>query len=163
MFGGRSSGFLDFVQRESPTVNGTDFIPRRRYGDYLDAEVKRLLALARARRHDVNIIPFPVNAVVPERGSVTVFHGEESQRADAAVLALGSLPSQPLPGVDEEVVANGRYVVDPWSWQALPPSMSCCRCPGAGRRPVSRRCRGTECYPRRTFGWPPNRLATGWN
>ena len=114
MFGGRSRGFLDFVQRENPAVSGTDFLPRRRYGDYLDAEVKRVLALAKTRGHDVNVIPFPVDAVVPERGGVTVLHGEESRRADAAVLALGSLPPRPLPGVSTEALASGRYVIDPW-------------------------------------------------
>jgi uncharacterized NAD(P)/FAD-binding protein YdhS len=114
MFGGRPRGFLDFVQRDDPTITGTDFLPRRRYGDYLDAEVKRVLALGKARGHDVYVIPFAADAVVPEREGVTVLHGEQSRRVDAAVLALGAMPPRPLAGVSAEAIDSGRYVTDPW-------------------------------------------------
>lgn len=114
MFGGRSGGFVEFMQRKDSAVNGTDFLPRRHYGDYLEAEVNRVLALARARGHDVNIIPFAVDAVVPEQAGVTVLRGEYSRGVDAAVLAVGAMPAQPLAGVSAEAVDSGRYVVDPW-------------------------------------------------
>ncbi|MHB1057946.1 MAG: FAD/NAD(P)-binding protein [Rhodanobacter sp.] len=125
MFTGRPRGFLDFVQRDDPAIAGTDFLPRRRYGDYLEAEVARALQHGKTRGHDVNIIPFAVDALVPERDGVTVIHGEESHRADAAVLALGALPPQPLAGVSDAALDSGRYVVDPWPMLArageLPP------------------------------------------
>ncbi|TPG11038.1 pyridine nucleotide-disulfide oxidoreductase [Rhodanobacter glycinis] len=114
MFAGKPRGFLDFVQRDDPAIAGTDFLPRRRYGDYLEAEVARALQQGNAHGHDVNIIPFAVDALVPERDGVTVIHGEESRRVDAAVLALGALPPQPLPGVSTAALDCGRYVVDPW-------------------------------------------------
>lgn len=114
MFGGRSRGFLDFVQRDDHAVTGTDFLPRRRYGDYLDAEIKRVLALGKSRGHDVNIIPFAADAIVPERAGVTVVRGEHSRRVDAAVLAVGALPPQPLSGVSAEAIGSGHYVIDPW-------------------------------------------------
>ena len=37
MFAGKPRGFLDFVQHDDPAIAGTDFLPRRRYGDYLEA------------------------------------------------------------------------------------------------------------------------------
>ena len=114
MFAGRPRGFLDFVQRDDPVIAGTDFLPRRRYGDYLEAELARALQHGKAHGHDVNIIPFTVDALVPERDGVTVIHGEESHQADAAVLALGALPPQPLPGVSADALASDCYVVDPW-------------------------------------------------
>ncbi|MEO9214240.1 MAG: FAD/NAD(P)-binding protein [Rhodanobacter sp.] len=114
MFAGRPRGFLDFMQRDDPAIAGTDFLPRRRYGDYLEAEVAHALQHGKAHGHDVNIIPFAVDALVPERDGVTVIHGEESHQVDAAVLALGALPPQPLPGVSANALASGRYVVDPW-------------------------------------------------
>lgn len=114
MFASKPGGFLDFVQRDDPAIAGTDFLPRRRYGDYLEAEVERALQQGKAQGHDVNIIPFAVDALVPERDGVTVIHGEESRRVDAAVLALGALPPQPLPGVSAAALESGRYVVDPW-------------------------------------------------
>jgi len=118
MFAGKPSGFLDFLQREEPAISGTDFLPRRRYGDYLEAEVARALAQGKANGHDVNVMPFAVEAVVPERDGVTVIHGDESRRFDAAVLALGSLPAQPLGGVSAQALESGRYVVDPWALMA---------------------------------------------
>ncbi len=114
MFAGKPRGFLDFMQRDDPSIAGTDFLPRRRYGDYLEAEVARALQRGKAHGHHVNIIPFAVDALVPERAGVTVIHGEESHKADAAVLALGALPPQPLAGVSAAALASGRYVVDPW-------------------------------------------------
>mgnify|MGYP003945672849 CR=1 FL=1 len=114
MFAGKPRGFLDFVQRDDPAIAGTDFLPRRRYGDYLEAEVARALQQGEAHGHDVNVVPFAVDALVPEHDGVTVIHGEESRRADAAVLALGALPPQPLPGVSAAALDSGRYVVDPW-------------------------------------------------
>ncbi|CAM5595853.1 FAD/NAD(P)-binding protein [Rhodanobacter lindaniclasticus] len=125
MFAGRPRGFLDFVQRDDPTIAGTDFLPRRRYGDYLEAEVARALEQGKARGHHVNLVPFEVDALVPEHDGITVIHGERSHRADAAVLALGALPPQPLAGVSAAALDSGRYVVDPWPWlaqlDAVPP------------------------------------------
>ena len=120
MFTGQPSGFLDFVKRDDPKAAGTDFLPRRRYGDYLEAEVTRALQQGRANGHDVNVVPFAVEALVPESDGVTVIHGEENGRMDAAVLAIGSLPPQPPAGVSADVLASGRYVVDPWPLLASP-------------------------------------------
>ncbi|MCW8809100.1 MAG: FAD/NAD(P)-binding protein, partial [Rhodanobacter sp.] len=104
MFSGKPRGFLDFLQRDDPAVAGIDFLPRRRYGDYLDAEVARALRQGQSHGHDVQIIPFAVDAMVPESDGVTLFHGEESRRVDAAVLALGALPPQPLTGVSADAL-----------------------------------------------------------
>ena len=118
MFAGKPHGFLDFVQRDDPAIGGMDFLPRRRYGDYLEAEVARALQRASERGHHVNVVPFAVDALVPERDGITVIHGERSHRADAAVLALGALPPQPLEAVGAAALESGRYVVDPWAWLA---------------------------------------------
>src|SRR5690348_7452919 len=114
LFAGKPRGFLDYVQRDDPAVAGTDFLPRRRYGDYLEAEVARALKNGKAHGHDVHIIPFAVDALVPEHDGITIIHGEESHRVDAAVLALGALPPQPLDAVSAAALDSGRYVVDPW-------------------------------------------------
>lgn len=115
MFAGRPRGFLDYAQQGDPSLAGTDFLPRRLYGDYLEAEVTRALAQARTRQVDVRVVPFAVDAVVPETDGVTVLQGEESRHVDAAVLALGALPAQPLAGVDAAAISSGGYVVDPWA------------------------------------------------
>ncbi|MEO9080209.1 MAG: FAD/NAD(P)-binding protein [Rhodanobacter sp.] len=114
MFTGKPDGFLEFAQRGNSTITGSDFLPRKRYGDYLEAEVTRALQHGNANGHDVHIIPMSVDALVPEPDRITVIHGEESRQADTAVLALGALPAQPLAGVSPAVLSSGRYVVDPW-------------------------------------------------
>ncbi|WP_109125204.1 FAD/NAD(P)-binding protein [Dyella sp. C11] len=118
MFAAKPHGFLDFAQRGDGSIAGTDFLPRRLYGDYLEAEVARSLERARAAGHDVRVLPFAVDALVPENDGVTVIHGEENARVDAAVLAIGSLPPQPLGGVSEAALESGQYVTEPWSFLA---------------------------------------------
>ncbi|WP_114241295.1 FAD/NAD(P)-binding protein [Dyella sp. C9] len=118
MFAGKPRGFLDFAQRGDHTIAGTDFLPRRLYGDYLESEVERALERAREAGHDVRVRPLLVDALVPENDGVTVIHGEESSRVDAAVLAIGSLPPQPLGGVSDAALESGRYVTEPWSFLA---------------------------------------------
>lgn len=115
MFSRRPRGFLDFAQRADPRVAGTDFLPRRLYGDYLEDEVAHALAQSRSRGVDVRVVPFAADALVPEIDGVTVIQGERASRADAAVLAIGALPVRPLEGVDAALLAEGRYVIDPWA------------------------------------------------
>jgi uncharacterized NAD(P)/FAD-binding protein YdhS len=116
MFAHQPGGFLDFMRHREPTVVGTDFLPRRCYGDYLEAQMARALQQGRINGHDVHIIPERVDAIVPERDRLTVMQGEASRQADAAVLAVGTLPPQPLAGVSQAALASTRYVVDPWEW-----------------------------------------------
>lgn len=120
MFAGKPRGFLDFAQRTDPAIAGTDFLPRRLYGDYLEAEVERALQQGKANGHHVRVLPFAVDAVVPEYDGITVIQGEDEHRADAAVLALGALPAQPLAGVSDAALASARYVTDPWRLLADP-------------------------------------------
>ncbi len=114
LFAGKPQGFLDFVQRADASVRGTDFVPRWRYGDYLEDEVRRALAHGKARGHDVQSVPLCADALVPEASGVTVVCGDDARPVDAAVLAIGSLPPHPLAGVSAAARASGRYAVDPW-------------------------------------------------
>ncbi len=114
MFAGKPHGFLEFAQARDPTVGGADFLPRRLYGDYLEAEAGQ--TLQRALRHgiDLRLMELPVDALVPESDGVTVVCGEDSSRVEAAVLALGAVPPQPLAGVSARALDSGRYMTDPW-------------------------------------------------
>ncbi|WP_266156937.1 FAD/NAD(P)-binding protein [Dyella silvatica] len=114
MFAGKPKGFLEFAQRGDHAIAGTDFLPRRAYGDYLEAEVEHALRRAQTAGHDVRIIPFAVDSLVPEHDGITVIQGENNHRVDAAVLAIGTLPPQPLGGVSDEALASGQYIIDPW-------------------------------------------------
>jgi uncharacterized NAD(P)/FAD-binding protein YdhS len=115
MFANRPGGFLEYMQKLDPSIAGTDFLPRCRYGDYLEAETASALTRAKDRGHDVRIVPYDVDAIVPENDGVTLFQGESTTRVEAAVLALGALPPRALGGVDDAALASGRYVTLPWS------------------------------------------------
>ena len=115
MFAGKPSGFLEYMQQRDPLVSSTDFLPRRRYSDYLESELARTLQQGKANGHAVQILPLTVEALVPQSNQVTVIHGGDSRPVDAAVLAVGALPAQPLPGVSAAALASRRYVVDPWN------------------------------------------------
>jgi uncharacterized NAD(P)/FAD-binding protein YdhS len=118
MFASRPGGFLEYMQRRDPSISGNDFLPRCWYGDYLEAETAAALAHAKEKGHDVRIVPYDVDAMVPENDGVTLFQGETTTRVEAAVLALGALTPRALPGVDSEALASGRYVTLPWQMLA---------------------------------------------
>jgi uncharacterized NAD(P)/FAD-binding protein YdhS len=114
MFASRPSGFLEHMQKVDPNISGTDFLPRSWYGDYLEAETATALTRAKRNGHDVRVVPYDVEAVVPENDGVTLFQGESQTRVDAAVLALGALEPRALPGVADDALASGRYIIKPW-------------------------------------------------
>lgn len=118
MFAHRPGGFLEYARRGDPAIAATDFLPRRLYGDYLEEETAHALALAKAHGHDVHVLPFAVDAMVPEHDGVNVLHGDVETRVEAAVLALGALPPQALPGVSQDALDSGRYIVEPWLFLA---------------------------------------------
>ncbi len=124
LFAGKPSGFLDFVQRTQPEVAGTDFLPRHRYGDYLQAEVARALRQGGALGHDVQVIPFAADALVPEASHLTIAQGHLQRQADAAVLAVGALPPRPLAGISPAALESGRCIIEPWSFLARAPDQS---------------------------------------
>lgn len=115
MFASQPGGFLEYMQQHDPLVTGTDFLPRRRYSEYLESELARTLQLGKSNGHAVQILPLTVEALVPQLNQVTVVHDGGSRPVDAAVLAVGALPAQPLAGVSAEALASRRYVVDPWN------------------------------------------------
>ncbi|SEP07064.1 Uncharacterized NAD(P)/FAD-binding protein YdhS [Luteibacter sp. UNC138MFCol5.1] len=118
MFVSKPGGFLEYAQERDPSVKGSDFLPRRLYGDFLQSRVAQAIRNAPALGHDINILPLTAESLVPSSDGVTIGYGDNEARADAAVLAIGSLPPRPLPGVEDAAIASGRYVVDPWPFLA---------------------------------------------
>lgn len=115
MFASRPNGFLEYMQKRNPNISGTDFLPRCWYGEYLETETTNALARAKSNGHDVRVVPYEVDAMVPENDGVTLFQGETTTRVEATVLALGTLPPRPLAQVDDAALTSGRYITQPWS------------------------------------------------
>jgi uncharacterized NAD(P)/FAD-binding protein YdhS len=118
MFVSKPGGFLEYAQAIDPSVKGSDFLPRRLYGDFLRSRVDQALKNAGSFGHDVNVLPFAADSLVPSSDGIAIGYGDGESHAEAAVLAIGSLPPRPLPGVEDAAIASGRYVVDPWPFLA---------------------------------------------
>jgi uncharacterized NAD(P)/FAD-binding protein YdhS len=107
--------FADWL--ELAGSNRETFLPRSLYGDYLYQRMQE--ALARA--------PFVVECTRALAQSLTpngagfriALDADRQLHADRVVLALGSLPPQPLPGLAAALRRSAAYVEDPWSPQAL--------------------------------------------
>jgi uncharacterized NAD(P)/FAD-binding protein YdhS len=89
--------------------DANSFVPRRDYGRYLE----QLLSgrrLRRVRADAVNVLP----------GEQVVLSSGERIDADAAVLALGNLPSETPRAIAAAGLAQGCYVGDPWAEDLAP-------------------------------------------
>lgn len=96
------------------TVEGSEYLPRRLYGEYLRALLKDECARAKAAR--VELLKTEAERIVRAGDGVLVeLAGGEVLAADAAVLATGNLPPSPLPELPEDP----RIVPNPWAPGAL--------------------------------------------
>lgn len=122
VFADAPGDFLTALQSENGVVRGSDFVPRRRYGDYLEATLARVVEDAIARGHALRIESCEAQSVRPCAGGG--FHiGTESGAidVDTMVLAIGALPPCPLPMVRRDARESGRYLRDPWRLPAAAP------------------------------------------
>lgn len=99
----------------SPSAQGSEFVSRRRYGDYLQASLEARIA----SRPDVALDPrvTAVTDVTPHAGRWQLqFSDGSTDLFDAVVLAIGHLaPRPPHPGL----VGLAGYAADPWAETAL--------------------------------------------
>jgi uncharacterized NAD(P)/FAD-binding protein YdhS len=95
-------------------VDGSEYLPRGLYGDYL----RELLAdeRSRSRAAEVELLTTEAERIVRAGEGVLVeLAGGEVLHADAAVLATGNLPPTALPGLPQDP----RIITDPWAPGAL--------------------------------------------
>jgi uncharacterized NAD(P)/FAD-binding protein YdhS len=120
LFADRPGDFLDHLLARGIAAEGSQFLPRALYGDYVEATLAHLLTTTRRR---VTLAARSTEAVAirplaDERFAVRLREGEEL-RVDGVVLAPGALPPAPLAGVSESALRSGAYAADPWQWPAL--------------------------------------------
>lgn len=110
--------FLDFARQHLPNARGADFLPRRLYGDYLEARVSRAFEGASFRGIRASRLRTEIESIAPspEGGYVLTDTSGYPSHADIVVVATGALPGRALPNVSEALIAAGRYVLDPWQW-----------------------------------------------
>lgn len=102
--------FLRWLQRSDPSVTGDAFVPRARYGEYLEWLLEETKWRA-AANVGVELRRGDVTALRVEDASMILTMGDETVTADRVVLALGNLPPRDPIGFAD---GGDRYVRDPW-------------------------------------------------
>ncbi len=117
------SDFLRFAQTLLPEATGGSFLPRRLYGEYLEAVLRRAEAEA-APKVRLEAMTGEVVALEPGRagaGAVLVLNDGSRIETDRVVLALGNYAAADLPVDTPEFYGSGRYIRDPWRPGVLAP------------------------------------------
>lgn len=115
----------DFLAHASETldgVSGSDFLPRRLFGDFVQAQVEALIQAARQQGQSVEIhAANAVDMVSSADGSYSIaLHDGQKVEVDSAVLALGALAPRALGCVTPEARESGAYKLDPWNLASGP-------------------------------------------
>ena len=109
----------DFVQhalRDYANIRGTDFLPRRLFGDFIEAQVRKRISAAEQRGRRFAVHNVEARRVDPrvDGYDISLANGT-SLHVDAVVLAVGALSPRPLRTVSANALASGAYELDPWS------------------------------------------------
>jgi hypothetical protein len=109
----------DFVQhavRGGAEVRQTDFLPRRVFGDFIEAQVRARMAVAEKRARRFALHTTEAVRIDPHVGGYEILlANNEVLRADAVVLAVGALSPRPLRTVSDHALASGAYELNPWN------------------------------------------------
>jgi uncharacterized NAD(P)/FAD-binding protein YdhS len=116
LFAGQLEEFLQHVAERMRGVHDTDFLPRRLFGEFIEAQLRRYIDAARlaGRRFAIHVSAAQRVAAREDGYAVELANGNVLH-ADVAVLALGSVSPQPLKAVTSRALASGAYELDPWS------------------------------------------------
>jgi uncharacterized NAD(P)/FAD-binding protein YdhS len=109
----------DFVQhatRQRVGVHATDFLPRRLFGDFIEAQVRARISAAEAHGRSFALHAAEVLRVDAQiDGYDLLLDDNRILHADAVVLAVGALSPRPLRTVSSDALASGAYELNPWS------------------------------------------------
>lgn len=119
LFADQQSDFLHHASHHLGQAQGGDFLPRRLFGEFVEARLRACISEAHARGLCFQI--HHVKAISVHRQSehgyrIELAHGAELM-TDNVVLAIGALAPRPLKTVSMQALESGVYVLDPWSQQ----------------------------------------------
>jgi uncharacterized NAD(P)/FAD-binding protein YdhS len=113
------SHFLAWLRASDPTITGDAFVPRSRYGDYLEHVFDEARRRA-APGVKIEALGEQVTAIHEDRGRLQVqFESGRSTTVDRTVLAIGNLPPRNLEVTRAALANDDAYVPDPWAPRAL--------------------------------------------
>jgi len=117
LFLDHSDDFLRHASEELGHVSGSDFLPRRLFGDFVQAQITALIQSASQQGQSFKVHKAAAVSIkaAPHNGYIIVLADGRTIEAGNVVLALGALPPRPLRSVSSEALASGAYKLDPWA------------------------------------------------
>ncbi|HEY3520116.1 MAG TPA: FAD/NAD(P)-binding protein [Rhodanobacteraceae bacterium] len=116
LFAGQLDAFLKHVSERFPGAAETDFLPRRLFGEFIEAQLRESMDAARHRGRRFTVHVSAARSVeAHDNGYFVRLANGHALRADAVVLALGAASPRPLRAVTRRALASGAYELDPWS------------------------------------------------
>lgn len=118
LFADDTGAFLRYAAVRGRGVKASDFVPRQWFGDFIEASLDALIAAARERGQRIEILRTEAVAIrgSDEIGYVVSTRDGDELHADAAVMAIGALPPQPLGEIEHDALCSGAYAFDAWQW-----------------------------------------------
>ncbi|WP_266182551.1 FAD/NAD(P)-binding protein [Dyella humicola] len=108
--------FIQHASRQLGQVKGTDFLPRRLFGDFIQAQVGARIDAARKAGHSFRIHPESARELLgrPGGGYAVRIDADRWLEVSHIVLAVGALAQRPLRTVSPAALSSGAYELDPW-------------------------------------------------
>ncbi|RAO77876.1 FAD/NAD(P)-binding protein [Dyella jiangningensis] len=116
VFHEHAEDFIQHASRQLGQVKGTDFLPRRLFGDFIQAQVGARIDAARRAGRSFRIHPGSAREVLAraEGGYAVRVGADRWLDVSRVVLAIGALSQRPLRTVSTTALAGGAYELDPW-------------------------------------------------
>lgn len=108
--------FFKYASNCVDPVYGTDFLPRRLFGEFIEAQLRGHMSEARAHGVRFQLHRAKAVAVFPASDQgyrIKLEHGDLLS-VDAVVLAIGALAPRALKTVTAKALNSSAYTLDPW-------------------------------------------------
>lgn len=108
----------DFVQHAGghAPVHPTDFLPRRLFGNFIEAQVRARIAAAEKAGRRFALHASEALRIDPQlHGYDVLLDNHDILRVDTVILAVGALSPRPLRTVSADALASGAYELNPWN------------------------------------------------
>lgn len=116
LFADQNDAFLRHAERQRGCVSGRDFLPRRLFGDFVEAQVRARMEAARRRGRRFAVHADHAVRIEAEGQDIQRLRLASGEALEVAtvVLATGAQAPRPLGAVTAEARASGAYQLDPW-------------------------------------------------
>lgn len=116
LYADQDEDFAQHALRGSTNIRGTDFLPRRMFGDFIEAQVRKRMETAEQSGRRYKVHATEAMRIDPQVDGYDVLLADgTSLHVEAVVLAIGALSPRPLRTVSADALASGAYELDPWS------------------------------------------------